>query len=148
MNPETLDLSTLPALALESRKNMPRVSGVYFVRSASGKVLYIGRTTNLYQRWANHHRARQLKSLTGVTVVWLVIDDQAMLDAIEAACIAYYAPTMNGTVAREEGDDNMVLLRIPTDLYNEVAAWAKQDERSINNLLVRIIKNALARRRA
>ena len=148
MNPENLDLSTLPALALEARKELPAVSGIYFVRNASGEVVYIGRAVNLRQRWETHHRARQLKSFTGITIAWLAVEDQALLGEIEAACITHYAPPLNGSTAREEGDRDAILLRIPVELYHEVSAWAKEDERSMNNLILRIIKQAVQDRHA
>ena len=44
-------------------------------------------------------------------------------------------------------DRKPFLLRIPADLYDELAAWAAQELRSVNGQLEWILKDAVARRR-
>lgn len=97
MSPIPASIDALPALNLCERKRLPECAAIYFVRSDDGTVLYIGRARNLRQRWAQHHRTAQLMTYPGVSLAWLSVDDPALLDEIERACIAYFSPLLNGT---------------------------------------------------
>ena len=70
INPETLDLTTLPSLPLSDRKLLPVVSCIYFAMS-NGIVQYIGRSKNLQQRWMTHHHIEDLG--TDSHIAWLEI---------------------------------------------------------------------------
>ncbi|MBD2683227.1 MULTISPECIES: ribbon-helix-helix protein, CopG family [Nostoc] len=88
----------LPALPLSDRKKLPEVSAIYLVWSAEGKLLYIGRTVNLKNRWLNHHRLQDL-ALMGVDKVFIAWfeTDKERLPEIEQTLIDNLEPTLNGS---------------------------------------------------
>jgi hypothetical protein len=36
------------------------------------------------------------------------------------------------------------ILRLPPDLHVQLVAWAKEEDRSLNNLIVRVLRRAVA----
>lgn len=67
----------LPSLPLADRKQLPDYGAVYFVLERDA-VLYIGKTRNLQQRWATHHRWHQLRGLNGdIRVAWMECSETA-----------------------------------------------------------------------
>lgn len=80
ISPENLNLQSLPSVALSNRKQLPSTSGIYFA-IANGEVQYIGRSINIRQRWADHHRAGQLESDTHIA--YLEVSDLSLLPEIE-----------------------------------------------------------------
>jgi hypothetical protein len=36
-----------------------------------------------------------------------------------------------------------LILRLPPDLHDPLTAWAKEEERSLNNLIVRLLRRAV-----
>lgn len=53
--PESIDLASLPTLALSERKRLPNVAACYLVLEGE-KVLYIGQSKNLAFRWNTNHK--------------------------------------------------------------------------------------------
>lgn len=94
LNPSDINLSTLPRVPLTDRRNLPTTSGIYFA-IANGEVQYIGRSVNIRQRWADHHRAGQLRADTHI--VYLEVSDLSLLPEIETALIEWFDPKLNGT---------------------------------------------------
>lgn len=45
--PESINLSDLPSISLESRKNLPKCAGIYIVLNEFSKVLYVGRGVDI-----------------------------------------------------------------------------------------------------
>jgi len=96
MNPLGIDFSTLPSLPLAGRSGLPTCPAVYFALEGD-RVLYIGRSGNLQQRWAIHHRYKQLKGLNNVRIAWLECSDPSLLPEIEATLIRHFLPPLNGS---------------------------------------------------
>ncbi|MEI2582370.1 GIY-YIG nuclease family protein [Scytonema sp. PRP1] len=96
MNASTIDPLTLPSLPLGERKQLPRCSAVYFVL-AENRILYIGKTVNLLQRWAAHHRWSEfVKLFPTVRIAWLECSDETLLTEIEPLLIKEFSPELNG----------------------------------------------------
>ena len=96
-NPESLDLSALPSVLLKNRLMLPKISCIYFAMS-DGTIQYIGRSTNLYQRWAAHHRYNDLHPDSHIA--WFEFSDSSLLPEIERALIAWFKPPLNGKISR------------------------------------------------
>ena len=96
MNPSNIDFSALPSLPLTSRSGLPTCPAVYFALEGD-RVLYVGRSGNLQQRWITHHRYSQLKGLNNVRIAWLECSDPSLLPEIEAALICHFLPPLNGS---------------------------------------------------
>lgn len=118
INPETLDLSSLPSLPLSDRKQLPAISCIYFAMS-SGTVQYIGRSKNLRNRWMFHHRQSQLDSNS--SIVWLEVGNPALLPDIEADLIQWFKPPLN--VIKK---DPTKVIRIPITLAEFLKKYPDQ----------------------
>lgn len=52
-----------------------------------------------------------------------------------------YTVAMAEAVAR-------LFVRLPSDLHTQLTSWAKEEDRSLNNLIVRLLRQAVERRAA
>jgi len=116
--------AALPSLPLAERAALPNTPAIYFVL-AGDTVLYVGKATNLRQRWLAHHRLKQLNEYGACRIAWMMVDDTSLLDELERACIAHFQPVLNGT---EIGDNEVwqATLRLPRDLEPAVKEVARQ----------------------
>ena len=92
------EFRTLPYLKLADRQRLPECAAIYFA-SAREQVLYVGMTTNLRNRWLNHHRLPQLEAVNEqceVKLFWLSCN-QNQLKELETQYIEHYCPTLNQT---------------------------------------------------
>ena len=96
MNVAKINPLELPSLPLGERSHLPICPAIYFVMQDE-RVLYIGKTLNLAQRWATHHKWSYLVQLGAVVrVAWLECSDENILTQIETALIRQFAPELNG----------------------------------------------------
>lgn len=141
-NPETLDISTLPSVALEARRELPACQGVYFVMTPT-EVLYIGKTKSIAGRWLGHHRLNELRRHEGVVISWLRFDGGSdLLDEIEQACIEYFSPLLNWAAVRY----NKCRVRsmvFPAGLYERLEKAAQREERPISDLVLEAVRRQL-----
>lgn len=71
----------------------PKGPGVYFVLSADGYILYVGRSNHIRDRWASHEK-REMLAIPGARLAWLsarIFD----LPALERSFIEHFDPPMN-----------------------------------------------------
>ena len=113
--------AALPSLPLEERKALPATAGIYFVL-AGDAVLYIGKATNLYQRWDAHHRLKQLNKRGGCRIAWMQVDDAGLLNELEQVCITHFDPVLNGTGVT--GRPHQISITLPDAILADVQAWA------------------------
>lgn len=75
--------------------NLPAVSAIYRVRH-QGKVVYVGQTKNLKQRWQTHHILPKLIARYGMdwTIDWTEIQPR-YLNRAEAFAHRYFKPVLN-----------------------------------------------------
>ncbi len=91
----TINLLSLPSLALEQCRQLPDYSGIYFVLSASDDILYIGCSINLQERWIVHHRYQQFQEIGNIRISWLQVIDASQLNVLEQELISYFNPLLN-----------------------------------------------------
>jgi hypothetical protein len=92
------EFTTLPNLKFLERERLPECSAIYFA-IARDQVFYVGRATNLRNRWQKHHRSPQLEAINKryeVRLFWLGCT-QEELNELERQYIEYYCPTLNQT---------------------------------------------------
>jgi excinuclease UvrABC nuclease subunit len=133
--PENIPFLALPWKRLQDRKQMPSCAAVYFVCDATGKVLYIGQSTNLLQRWIFHNRLDQCRAVKACRIAWLEVSDPSLLPAIEEACIAYFCPPWNGI--QEEGA--RINLKIHPDVHRVLRLIAALTRETHNAILDRLL---------
>lgn len=154
-----MDISTvsplaLPAVSLANRSQLPAAPGIYFAIDEAGAILYIGRARNLLARWkgTTHHRLKELMATNGVRLAYLTIEDESILATVEVALIARFSPILNqgahSTRWRAPKATTTAFLTLPDSEAEAVRELAAGDNRSVGNMLARLIEEALAARRA
>lgn len=76
---------------------LPKVSGIYLVRSANGEVVYIGKANNIYQRWKNgHHKFSEIVKECGTEayISWTEVP-KWLLNRAEHSAVSFYKPKLN-----------------------------------------------------
>jgi len=92
---------TLPAVNLDDKTTLPSKPGLYFVIDGQ-RLLYIGRSKDLNQRWRNHHRHDQIKRLAhSPQIAYLDCDDASLLWT-EREIINRFKPLLNDTSVGSE----------------------------------------------
>lgn len=90
-------LAKLPCVRTSDVRALPAIPAVYIAARHDGRILYVGKTRNLAQRWQNHHRAAQL--ITADTYILWIAVDPAMpdrgLSIVERHCIRFFQPELN-----------------------------------------------------
>jgi len=89
-----IDVHRLPSLPLVNLSQLPKCSCIYFVMHNS-RIIYIGQTINLADRWTGHHKLSQLTKLNDTIIAWLKCSDQSLLVEIESAMIQHFQPKLN-----------------------------------------------------
>ncbi len=103
LNPSSINLSTSSTLNLERRlQEIPPEPGVYFMRDASDRILYIGKSKKLrsrvrsYFREGSHHTPRIAMMVRQVVEIeFIVTDSEAEALALEANLIKQHQPHFN-----------------------------------------------------
>ena len=99
MKLSNFDLLELPYVDLTQLELLPTCSVIYFAIDSQNRVLYVGLSVNLPQRWKTHHRLYQLKEIheeNPVRIAWLVWTEKDLSTA-EKYFINRYQPLLNGT---------------------------------------------------
>lgn len=85
-----IDPLSLPSIPYPTKAGLPLKCGVYFAFSEAKELLYIGQSTNLKQRWHNHHLRNR-----GITLIsWMEVEKER-LNEVEALLIERYRPPLN-----------------------------------------------------
>lgn len=85
--------------AYKDRSKLPPDSAVYLVIDGS-QVIYVGQTTNLKQRFLQHHHTINFSQLKGdLAIFWFKLDKKFLVGA-ERLCIDLLEPEFNNTELR------------------------------------------------
>lgn len=69
-----IQVDRLPFLPIQRKADLPKISAVYFLVSAS-QVIYVGKTNNLRHRFVFHHKTKQAsQKYADVKIAWLQCD--------------------------------------------------------------------------
>ncbi|HEY9875685.1 MAG TPA: GIY-YIG nuclease family protein [Candidatus Obscuribacterales bacterium] len=91
----------LPSVPLDERRKLPKCSGIYFVlygdNDKSSRVLYVGMSGNIANRWKSHEKLKRLKSISGkIRIAWLEgYKDEATRVVVENLFIEVLEPNLN-----------------------------------------------------
>lgn len=139
-----VDPLALPSLSLAEHSRLPSCPAIYFVLQEN-RILYIGQTVNLTQRWATHNRLKQFANMVGdVRIAWLECSDTNLLLKIESALIEQFKPELNGQstgFARPR-----VTVTLSEEVHEALTSWAEDEERTVANLLAYIAAKAVKER--
>lgn len=132
----------LPFVLLEQRSQLPATPAIYFAINAIGTIQYIGRSTNLQERWINHHRYSQLFDMGNVKIAWLDVSEPSLLPEIEKALIDWFQPRLNGSVCQLDGKPR-ITISLPPDVHQELSERASREGRSTSNLAAFLLTLAI-----
>lgn len=123
MDVETINPLALPYLPLLERQNLPECPAIYFVLERE-RILYIGRSNNLRQRWMSHHRYNELEKMAGdIRLAWLECSDRSLLPEIERALIKHFQPPLNHSRVLEAPKKR--ISRAPLHPYSDKLAFER-----------------------
>lgn len=144
IDPQSLDLSSLPSVPLGSKSELPNEAAIYFAIDSQRTIQYIGRTANLNQRWQGHHRTKALKAMGQVRIAYLALDAD-LLPSVENALIKYFDPALNRSAQEKTGIVQLVV-EIDKELMENLKALAKAEDRTLKATVIRLLNQAIAAR--
>ena len=103
----------LTKVSIENLDEIPKMSGIYFVETAKGKVLYIGMSKNLSIRCnlISHHKLLDALEY-GASFLTLAKVDESIVAYVEKVLITEFNPELNQIHARV--DESRVSSRLTT----------------------------------
>jgi len=147
INPETLDIKTLPWLPLEEKAAFPKKPAIYFAIDSQGAVQYIGRSVNVRKRWGRHHKYDVLSEIGNVKIAYLFVDVVELLPKIEAALIEWFNPPLNLLASYTEyGVSQRLNAILPDNVYTELLSLAEEEKRTKSQMAAILIEEALQAR--
>lgn len=136
-----INLFELPSIAFTKRPKLPPCPALYFVL-AEEKLLYVGRTANLLQRWNMHHRRSDFVKHNADRIAWLECSDLSELE-MEDDLIATLEPALNGKGGRQRTELKRLATFVPEFVSQEMEKWAAKEKRSLSNLAAYLLENAV-----
>ena len=122
--------NSVPSLRIMERAKLPKVAAIYFVITPSNKLLYIGQSKNLFNRWLQHHRYQQfIETSPDSRVVWFEFDDseRESIPLIEGELIKLLDSEYNWTQTTLNGSSKAIGLRIPLQLWEQVSNYGYEN---------------------
>lgn len=146
VNPRKLDLSKLPWLPLEEKAAFPRKAAIYFAIDSLGKVLYIGRSVNVHQRWEKHHKYDELSKINNVRISYLFFDDVELLPEVESVLMDWFDPPLN-RVRTVRGNGHKKLNAVVQDeVIEALDKLAKEEQRTRSQMADILLQEAISNR--
>lgn len=93
------DLPSIPLAAWDVTR-LPTMPGVYVV-ATDDCVLYVGRASDLRQRWRGHHRYDDLVRYSGASLYYWVCPP-SFLEVVESALLGRLNPLLNASRPRHD----------------------------------------------
>lgn len=145
INPKILNLSELPSLTIKNRALLPNTAGIYFAIDSQGTIQYIGRSSNINQRWKAHHRQSSLEKCDRVRIVWLEISDCDLLPSVETSLIEWFQPCLNFQTCLKEDEEKMVRtsVTIPESVIEKFKIYCRDKRRSVSAQITFLIEQEL-----
>ncbi|MEH2047521.1 GIY-YIG nuclease family protein [Nostoc sp.] len=135
--------SSLPSLLMTEKNNLPEISAVYLVWS-SNNLLYIGKTTNLRNRFFQHHRIVQfVEAGTDTRIGWFPVAVDG-LTYVEDSLIELLEPEFNGEAVIGV---KLATFRIEPEKWKAFKSLATNQGTNASAVLNEFIDKCLAERR-
>ena len=138
-----LNLKSLPSLSLGECAQLPPIPAIYFAIDSQGKVQYIGKSVNIQQRWTQHHRATQLKTLGEIRIAYLQTEPD-LLDEVEQALIKQWDPLLNRSPVPGTKKPRIVFY-LEESLKHDLEKLAEVENRSVSNLIETVARELVAK---
>lgn len=132
-------LQKLKSVPLLHGNQLPAVPAIYFVYQRE-RLLHIGRTMNLHQRWIIHHRRREFAKLEGVRIAWFDCDEKSLAE-LEKSQIELLEPEINSEAVKSE-HSALIQFRLSGAELEALIAHQAEGE-SLNLAAQRLMKERL-----
>lgn len=142
IDPKALDISSLPSVYLESKSELPRKSAIYFAIDSQGNIQYIGRSSDIKQRWIQHHRFSQLTSIGNIRIAYLCMDAD-ILPSVEKALIEWFQPFLNG--CSSEDVEVGIAFKIKDSFRTKANIAAQILRKSVTQICIEALEKAIAK---
>lgn len=136
---------SIPSLPVVERNSLPEIPAIYLVFTPDNRLLYIGQTNNLKQRWMSHHRYGQfIEADVNSRVAWFAFDPDSVdsLPLFESELITALDSEYNGTPVKGQV---LATFRIEESDWNAFKEWAESRGNTASSELVSFIESALGR---
>lgn len=138
---------SVPSLSIYERTKLPNLPAIYFVITSSNKLLYIGMSQNLNQRWYNHHRYQQfIESDPNCKICWLGFDamfSESIAD-IERELISEL-DTQYNRIGKNGKHTTQINIRIDYDFLTQIKEAAKKSGIPYTEWIIEVCKEKLRR---
>lgn len=84
----------LPSVFLTEKQKLPKISAVYFAITPSGKIAYIGSTSNLYTRIYSHGKREEFSDFRYIKIAWFECASD-IRESLEYRFINKFRPILN-----------------------------------------------------
>lgn len=140
-----VNLDKTPTYQLSERKQFIPAPGIYIVKSGD-RVLYVGQTVNLYQRWQNHHRLNDILVVdpeASLHFVSINTNDSSLLLEIERNFIEQLQPELNEESGRPAGSNltKSKPIRFDQDVYEFIQTLAKSQNQDTASYIRYILRD-------
>jgi hypothetical protein len=118
---------SIPSLPVVDRGNLPPIPAVYLVFTSDNRLLYIGQTRNLNQRWMTHRRYSQfVETDVNSRVAWFAFDPDSIesLPSVESELITALDSEYNGTPVK---GNRAVTCYLPRDLEESLTRYCTEN---------------------
>ena len=88
-------IKQLPFVPTFSTRGLPEAAGIYFVVDCGDRLLYIGKSVNMKQRWGAHMMKEFARNSQSDLRVHYLVTDERDLDGVESTLIMVHRPPMN-----------------------------------------------------
>lgn len=132
---------SLPSVLVSERGKLPAIPAIYLVWLYN-KLLYIGRTSNLKQRWTGHHRILHFVNAgENCRISWFQIDadDLSTLPSLEASLIELLEPEHNNTDTTGGSTKYKIQGYVTQEIYDRFKAECSERGLSESQLLKQIL---------
>lgn len=97
---EEISPFALNSVSFKDSLLLPHIAGIYFIISESQEILYIGYSTDIWERWGHHHKRKLFSTLPSLTIAWLEIKDSNNLKKLEVELISHFKPIHNKCIEK------------------------------------------------
>ena len=145
-------LKTLPYVEVDNCRDLPKdKSGVYFVVSTTGEVLYVGMTSVGYRtRWADHEKKDEILKIDDQSLIyyWAQALEKKELMEVEYSFIDLLNPPLNKSknLKAVKPQKPRISFIADDELLPKLKSWADEEYRTVSNLVEAIVKDAVDKR--
>lgn len=137
--------NSVPSLPIMERAKLPQVPAIYFVITPSNKLLYIGQTKNLFNRWLQHLWYQQfIEADPNSRVVWFSFDEDSnsSMPEIENEPIGLLSSNFNGTALPPNNNTPLLSFRCPKELQDCIEQ-KMGDTKTKTQTVIELLRTAL-----